>query len=161
MVAATAVDRATMVMKALSILLIAGSVNALSTPAPTTDRIRDKCGVFEHRLVDHVDQLQQRRPQRRHHQQQLQFERSSGNAALQGPADSPSIETTATTSAMPTTPADIVFVEIPPPHLFRVPAPGGDICLIVDEKGGYHAVRDAFPPLGLPVSETGVVDSEV
>ena len=71
---------------------------------------------FEHRIVDHVDQLQQ-------------FDESGGRVL--------------------------------PPHLFRLPAPGGDVCLIVDEKGAYHAVRDVFPPLGLRVSETGVVDTQV
>ncbi|CAM9442684.1 unnamed protein product [Pylaiella littoralis] len=50
---------------------------------------------------------------------------------------------------------------VPPPHLFCIPAPGGDICLVVDEQGGYHAVRDVCPPLGVPVSQTGVVDSQV
>ncbi|CAN0453676.1 unnamed protein product, partial [Hapterophycus canaliculatus] len=50
---------------------------------------------------------------------------------------------------------------VPPPHLFCLDAPGGDICLIVDENGAYHAVRDKFPPLGVPVSQTGVVDSQV
>lgn len=50
---------------------------------------------------------------------------------------------------------------LPPPHLFTLPAPGGNICLVIDEKGCYHAVRDAFPPLGLPVSESGIVDTEV
>lgn len=50
---------------------------------------------------------------------------------------------------------------VPPPHLFRLTAPGGDVCLIVDENGAYHAVRDTFPPLGFPVSETGVVDTQV
>lgn len=50
---------------------------------------------------------------------------------------------------------------MPPPHLFRLPAPGGDVCLVVDEMGAYHVVRDRFPPLGLPLSETAVVDSQV
>lgn len=50
---------------------------------------------------------------------------------------------------------------IRPPHLFSLPAPGGDICLVVDENGLYHAVRDRFPPLGKPVSESGIVDTEV
>ncbi|CAM9274421.1 unnamed protein product [Scytosiphon promiscuus] len=75
---------------------------------------------FRHRLVGHVDQLQQRRDHDRD----------------------------------PSTP-------VPPPHLFCLAAPGGDVCLIVDEKGAYHAVRDKFPPLGVPVSQTGVVDSQV
>lgn len=50
---------------------------------------------------------------------------------------------------------------VPPPHLFRIAAPGGDICLVVDEKKSYFAMRDRFPPFGLPVSQTGVVDSQV
>lgn len=50
---------------------------------------------------------------------------------------------------------------IRPPHLFSLPAPGGDICLVVDENGCYHAVRESFPPLGMPVSESGIVDTEV
>lgn len=48
-----------------------------------------------------------------------------------------------------------------PPHLFSLPASGGNICLVVDEKGRYYAVRDSFPPLGLPVSESGIVDTQV
>lgn len=70
----------------------------------------------EHRLIDHVDQLQQ---------------------------------------------LDESGTCVPPPHLFRLPAPGGDVCLVVDEMGAYHVVRDSFPPLGLPLSETAVVDSQV
>ncbi|CAM9721007.1 unnamed protein product [Ectocarpus sp. 4 AP-2014] len=50
---------------------------------------------------------------------------------------------------------------VPPPHLFRIPAPGGDVCLVVDEKKSYYAMRDCFPPFGVPVSQTGVVDSQV
>ncbi|CAN0051228.1 unnamed protein product [Ectocarpus sp. 6 AP-2014] len=50
---------------------------------------------------------------------------------------------------------------VPPPHLFRIPAPGGDVCLVVDEKKNYFAMRDCFPPFGVPVSQTGVVDSQV
>ncbi|CAN0102516.1 unnamed protein product [Ectocarpus sp. 12 AP-2014] len=50
---------------------------------------------------------------------------------------------------------------VPPPHLFRIPAPGGDVCLVVDEKRSYYAMRDCFPPFGVPVSQTGVVDSQV
>lgn len=48
-----------------------------------------------------------------------------------------------------------------PPHLFSLPSPGGDICLIVDENENYHAIRDSFPPLRLRISESGIVDSQV
>lgn len=90
---------------------------------------------LQYRLVDHVDQLQQQRS------------RPAGDGST-GSSSDPS--------------ATSVAVEVvPPPHLFRIPAPGGAVCLVVDEKGAYHAVRDAFPPLGLPVSETGVVDTQV
>ncbi|CAB1104398.1 unnamed protein product [Ectocarpus sp. CCAP 1310/34] len=53
------------------------------------------------------------------------------------------------------------FEPVPPPHLFRIPAPGGDVCLVVDENKSYYAMRDCFPPFGVPVSQTGVVDSQV
>ncbi|CAM9478255.1 unnamed protein product [Choristocarpus tenellus] len=56
---------------------------------------------------------------------------------------------------------DQLRADVPPPHMFSVPVLGKKICVIVDERGQYHAVRDAFPPLGIPVSETGVVDTEV
>ena len=84
-----------------------------------------------YRLVDHVDQLQQ-----------VQEGRPAGHGSTGSSGSSSEIC-------------------VPPPHLFRIPAPGGDVCLIVDEKGAFHAVRDAFPPLGLPVSSTGVVDTQV
>lgn len=48
-----------------------------------------------------------------------------------------------------------------PPHLFALPAPGGPICLVVDENQHYHAIRDSCPPLGMPISEWGVVDTQV
>lgn len=88
-----------------------------------------------YRLVDHVDQLQQ--------VQQGSRPAGHGSTGSSGSISSSS------------------EVLVPPPHLFRIPAPGGDVCLIVDEKGAYHAVRDAFPPFGLPVSSTGVVDTQV
>lgn len=84
-----------------------------------------------YRLVDHVDQLQQ----------QQQGPRPAGHGSTGDSSSGSEV--------------------VPPPHLFRIPAPGGDVCLVVDEKGAYHAVRDAFPPLGLPVSSTGVVDTQV
>ncbi|CAM9318424.1 unnamed protein product [Discosporangium mesarthrocarpum] len=51
--------------------------------------------------------------------------------------------------------------DIPPPHVFTIPVLGRKICVLVDEKGGHHAVEDAFPPIGIPVSEVGVIDTEV
>lgn len=97
-----------------------------STPLATTrtTKTSEMSCTLEHRLVDHVDQLQQ--------QQQQELDGATTTTAV-----------------------------VPPPHLFRLPAPGGDICLVVDENGGYHAVRDAFPPLGLPVTASGVVDTQV
>lgn len=91
-------------------------------------------GFFQHVLVQHTDQLQQQQRQRLYHD----HEHGGGGDDDGGP------------SAL-----------VPPPHLFCIPAPGGDVCLVVDEKGDYHAVRDACPPLGVPVSQTAVVDSQV
>lgn len=103
------------------LLLRFGSACAFSL-SPTTP---GSAKWFQHRLVEHTDQLQQRRrqPQQKEH---------DGRPAF-----------------------------APPPHLFCIPAPGGDICLVVDEKGAYHAVRDACPPLGVPLSQTAVVDTQV
>lgn len=84
--------------------------------APSAGSLRRPCRTFEFRLVDHVDQLEQRR---------------EDGSTLQ------------------------------PPHLFQIPAPGGTVCLIVDERGSLHAVRDSCPPLGLPISESGIVDTQV
>ena len=100
------------------LLLRPGSACAFSLPSATTGG----ANTFQHRLVEHTDQLQQRR---QHREQD----------------DHPAL--------------------VPPPHLFCIPAPGGNICLVVDEKGAYHAVRDACPPLGVPLSQIGVVDTQV
>lgn len=69
-------------------------------------------GIFDFKLVDHIDQLDQRH-------------------SLRGP------------------------------RLFSIPAPGGNVCLVIDERGAYHALRDSCPPMGLPISDSGVVDTEV
>lgn len=105
------------------LLLLCGSARAFSVPSATAGNAI----LFQHRLVEHTDQLQQRRQNRDHDH---------------GDSDSDS-------------------ELVPPPHLFCIPAPGGDVCLVVDENGAYHAVRDACPPLGLPLSQTAVVDSQV
>lgn len=118
---------------ALWLLLLPRGADAFSVPA--------RSNSLQYRLVDHVDQLQQ--------------QGRSRPAGDDGSTGSRSNDPTSTSAAVG------VEVVVPPPHLFRIPAPGGDVCLVVDEKGDYHAVRDAFPPLGLPVSETGVVDTQV
>lgn len=105
------------------LLLWFGSACAFSLSSATPG----SASFFQHRLVEHTDQLQQRR--RRHHDDEHDDD------------DRPAF--------------------VPPPHLFCIPAPGGDICLVVDEKGAYHAVRDACPPLGVPLSQTAVVDTQV
>lgn len=117
---------------ALCLLLFPLGTGAFSVPAPYNS--------LQYRLVDHVDQLQQ-----------LQRSRTASHDSSVG----------SSSNSDPTTTPAAVKVVVPPPHLFRIPAPGGDVCLVVDEKGAYHAVRDAFPPLGLPVSSTGVVDTQV
>ncbi|KAG5190329.1 hypothetical protein JKP88DRAFT_261961 [Tribonema minus] len=49
----------------------------------------------------------------------------------------------------------------PPPLVFSIPVLCGTVCLVVDENGKSHAMRDSCPPLGSPISATGVVDSEI
>lgn len=122
-------------MFSLQVSLLLWSAGAFSAPVLPAD---DGGNFFQHRIVDHVDQLQQWR--RRPPYEYVDSSQERGD---------------------PTPAAAAAVMVVPPPHLFRLPAPGGGVCLIVDENGAYHAVRDAFPPLGLPVSETGVVDSQV
>lgn len=81
-------------------------------PVMTAGAAANNEGVFDFKLVDHIDQLDQR-----------QLPRG--------------------------------------PHLFSIPAPGGNICLVIDERGAYHALRDSCPPMGTPISDSGVVDTEV
>lgn len=49
----------------------------------------------------------------------------------------------------------------PPPWVLSVPVLCGNMCLIADENFNYYACKDSCPPLGAPISATGVVDSEV
>jgi hypothetical protein len=49
----------------------------------------------------------------------------------------------------------------PPPLVYRLPVLCGAVCLVVDERGDCHAMLDSCPPLGAPISATGVVDTEV